>query len=320
MPPTTGLCQQPLCYRTFKGARGLSIHLGQSKRCSDWYKTQALDRSPSPSQPPVDAVTSPVECIQSSPLPWSSNLRSHDAPLLGPRARQHKSVTVEEVVDDDFGGLGDVDAYSSDSNGAHSPSKSYTKLHPTAGKIYGKGRTFLQEIDDKDDAKTDRRTNVYYPFMSRQDFEMGAWLSESNVSRSQIEHFLKLEYVILFFIRGYTTDFLFQVKKHGGLSFRTAQELNTKLAMLPQPPAWKSRTVSVEGGTTKTPLVLFYREGLEVFKFLFGNPLFEQLQDYVPTKIWADYENDIRILDGPFTGDLTFEIQVGSINFDVNNY
>ncbi len=89
--------------------------------------------------------------------------------------------------------------------------------------------------------------------------------------------------------------------------------------MLPQPPAWKSRVVSVEGGTTKEQLVLFYRDSLEVFKFLFGNPLFEQLQDFVPTKMWEDYENDIRILEGPFTGDLTFEIQVGSFTFAMNS-
>ncbi len=53
---------------------------------------------------------------------------------------------------------------------------------------------------------------------------------------------------------------------------------------------------------------------------MFGNPLFEQLQDYVPAKIWADYENDIRILEGPFTGDLAFEIQVGLASFCANCY
>ncbi len=78
--------------------------------------------------------------------------------------------------------------------------------------------------------------------------------------------------------------------------------------------------MSVEGGSTKEPLTLFYRDGLEVFKFLFGNPLFEQLQDHVPSKIWEDLENDIRILEGPFTGDLTFEIQVGMTSFSMDYY
>ncbi len=83
--------------------------------------------------------------------------------------------------------------------------------------------------------------------------------------------------------------------------------------MLPQTPPWKSRVVSVDGGTTKEPIILFYRVGLEIFRFLFGNPLFEKLQDYVPTKMWA--EDDIRILEGPFTGDLALEIQVNPLAF-----
>ncbi len=81
---------------------------------------------------------------------------------------------------------------------ASSRSKTYTESHPTAGKIYGKGRTILEEINDKDGAKAERNKNVYYPFVSRMDFEMGAWLSQSNTSMSQIDDFLKLDYVCFF--------------------------------------------------------------------------------------------------------------------------
>ena len=86
--------------------------------------------------------------------------------------------------------------------------------------------------------------------------------------------------------------------------------------MLPQPPGWKSRVVSVEGGSTKEPLRLFYRDGLEVFRFLFGNPLFENLQDFVASKVWADVGNDIRVFEGPFTGDHAYEIQVRMVLFN----
>ncbi len=150
---------------------------------------------------------------------------------------------------------------------------------------------------------------------------MGAWLSESNASMSQIDHFLKLEYVILFFfiLNGTLLTFCCRLRSREVSHSAPAQELHTKIAMLPKPPAWKSCVVSVEGGTTKEPLVLFYRDGLEVFKFLFGNPLFEQLQDYVPTKIWADYENDIRIFEGPFTGGPHFRNQVSSFTSAMNS-
>ncbi len=190
-PP--GLCRRPSCYRIFKGARGLSIHLGQSIRCNTWYKAQAQDHLLSRIQPDVETVTTAVEGIQGSPVPWSSTLKSHRRSVFAPRARQSKSVTVEDDDSDDSG-MGDV--YCSEDD-APPRSKTFTKFHPTAGKVYGKGRTILQEIDDKDKYKTERKTNVYYPFMSRQDFEMGAWLSQSNASMSQIDDFLKLSYVRL---------------------------------------------------------------------------------------------------------------------------
>ncbi len=191
---SSGLCRQPSCYRNFKGARGLSVHLSHSKHCNTWYKAEAHLQDRPPTQPPVQPATSAVEGVQSSPVPWSSSLKSHDIPHVAPRARRGKSVTVEDAVDSDHGGLGDVIG---DDDDCPSLSKNYTEPHPTAGKIYGKGRTILQEIDDKDDCKAERRENLYYPFMSLQDFEMGAWLSQSNASMSQIDAFLKLSYVCL---------------------------------------------------------------------------------------------------------------------------
>lgn len=86
--------------------------------------------------------------------------------------------------------------------------------------------------------------------------------------------------------------------------------MHTKIAQLPSPPAWKSRIVTVPGGTTVTPLKLLFRDGLEVFKFLFANPVFTDHQNFAPKTVWADYENDIRIFDEPPTGSYMFEVQV----------
>ncbi len=198
MSVEAGLCRQPSCYRTFNGARGLNIHLGQSRRCSNWYKAQAQR----PIQPIAQTFTTAVEGLPSSPLPWTSTLSNRDPSQLAPNVRLFKPVTVEEVDGEDNGGLGDVDGYSLDNAPASPHLTNYTECHPNAGKTFGKGRTVLQEIDDKDDAKTERENNVYYPLMSRQDFEMGAWLSQAKVSMSHINDFLKLEYVrsVLFFL------------------------------------------------------------------------------------------------------------------------
>ena len=86
--------------------------------------------------------------------------------------------------------------------------------------------------------------------------------------------------------------------------------MNIKIALLPQPPVWKSRVVEVQGGTTKKQIKFFHRDGMDAYKFIYGNPLFAGHQDNVPMKIWFDYENDIRILAGPMTCDLVHDIQV----------
>lgn len=82
------------------------------------------------------------------------------------------------------------------------------------------------------------------------------------------------------------------------------------LAKLPKPPPWKSTTLTVPGGTTKEPIQFLYRDGLELFMFLFGNPVFRQHFQHKPTKIWADAAKKSRIIHGPMTGDLVWEIQV----------
>lgn len=83
--------------------------------------------------------------------------------------------------------------------------------------------------------------------------------------------------------------------------------MNTKIACLPQTPPWKCRIIKVEGGTTKTEISFYFREGLDAYEFMYGNPLFAGHQDNVPTKMWSD---DIRISVGPMTCDLVHGIQV----------
>lgn len=83
-----------------------------------------------------------------------------------------------------------------------------------------------------------------------------------------------------------------------------------KLAKLPKPPPWKSKVVAVEGGTTKEPLRLFFREGLEVFKFLFANPLFAEHFNTVPTKVWADLNKENQLFGDGMEGLRAWEIQV----------
>ncbi len=90
-------------------------------------------------------------------------------------------------------------------------------------------------------------------------------------------------------------------------SFRSAKELHEKIALLPKPPAWKSCTVRVNGGTTAKPINFFFREGIDIFRFIYGNPIFARHQQNVPMQVWED---DVQIFEGPMTGNLLWEIQV----------
>ncbi len=53
-----------------------------------------------------------------------------------------------------------------------------------------------------------------------------------------------------------------------------------------------------------------YRDGLEVFEFLYGNPVFADHQKNVPEKVWADYDREVRMFEGPMTGDFAWRVQV----------
>lgn len=63
-----------------------------------------------------------------------------------------------------------------------------------AAKTYGPGHTFMDRFDSDLHAKH-RDANLYYPFSSRQDWEIGNFLERSSLSMSAIDEFLKLELV-----------------------------------------------------------------------------------------------------------------------------
>lgn len=51
---------------------------------------------------------------------------------------------------------------------------------------------------------------------------------------------------------------------------------------------------------------------MEAFKFITANPLFRDLQEFVPKKIWTDEEKRSRLFNGPLSGEKVWEVQVRS--------
>ena len=97
----------------------------------------------------------------------------------------------------DRGGLNEHDP---PSNCHHDvpPTDSDTGRHqdryPFAARVYGKGHTFM-DVFDADPHADKRVENLYYPFASKQDWEMASWLLQSGLSMPAINQFLHLELV-----------------------------------------------------------------------------------------------------------------------------
>ena len=101
--------------------------------------------------------------------------------------------------------------------------------------------------------------------------------------------------------------------KRRPLSFFSAREMRARIENLPSPPRWKETEVSIGGGSTRDPLTLYYRDGLECFRFLFGNPLFLDHMEYAPRREFTAGEKPERLYNEMMTGDRPWDLQVSSI-------
>ena len=93
-------------------------------------------------------------------------------------------------------------------------------------------------------------------------------------------------------------------------SFSSAREFRTRIELLPSFPRWKADEIEVEGGDNKDHLTLYYRDGLECFKFLLANPLFAEHMDFNPRREYAAADRSERLYNEIMTGDLAWTLQV----------
>ena len=75
------------------------------------------------------------------------------------------------------------------------------KKHPTSGIVYGCGETFMDQCD-KDRFTETRKGCLYYPFASRDEWELASFLLRSRLSMAALDRFLKLE------LASYTSKFI----------------------------------------------------------------------------------------------------------------
>jgi hypothetical protein len=72
-------------------------------------------------------------------------------------------------------------------------------------------------------------------------------------------------------------------------SFTSAKDLRNRMESLPAGPTWKSTVIKLDGYQTESPIVLYWRDGLEIIQHLFSNPIFAQSIEMSP---YRDYDVD----------------------------
>ena len=66
--------------------------------------------------------------------------------------------------------------------------------HPTSSSVYGRGETFMDQCN-KDRFSERRKGHLYYPFASRDEWELASFLLRSRLSMAAVDRFLKLKLV-----------------------------------------------------------------------------------------------------------------------------
>ncbi|KAG1894108.1 uncharacterized protein F5891DRAFT_985339 [Suillus fuscotomentosus] len=149
------------------------------------------------------------------------------------------------------------------------------EVYDGAAKTYGIGTSFMKTFNS-DEYAVERMDNPYFPFASKPDWEMAAFLLQSELSMTDINKYLHLEFT-----------------RKLPLSFRSSRELRGRAEMLLSPPRWKYQTVLTKFRTTKT-LHVFYRDAIECLQLLL---------------IYESAERAVRIYYGFMTGDRAWELQ-----------
>ncbi|KAG1860979.1 hypothetical protein C8R48DRAFT_774239 [Suillus tomentosus] len=255
MPPT----HCPSCGKEFRDHTSVARHMSQPRSgCNTWL--QDLIQLHSTLPPSEDSADDPM--------------------AAGDIGEPHESYR-EQVEGEYFDGGG---------NWSKDCEAEVTDYFPEPPLAFEEGYTFLS-LFDTDENSIHRKTNLYYPFSSRKEWEVAAWLLHSGLSMGKIDSFLSLEMI-----------------KDLRLSFRSAKELQGRAEMLPGGPRWKSQVICTSH-STKTPVILYWRDPLECIASIFNHPLFHNRLDLTPRKVYSTSQKLSQVYMEWMTGQHAWDMQ-----------
>lgn len=256
------------------------------------------------------------------PLPEEPVDSPHQSPFIPPRAPPDLFDTLQ--VPDDLDLPSDILDPQVFDSAVESPN---VELYPGASATFAGGKTFMEAFFS-DRYGSFRRDNLFYPFASREDWQLGSWLIRSGLSMAETDNFLKLDLVStlssiyhLHVCSLVITTTLFDQIKKLLISFRSARQLRLRAEMLPSGPSWKSLPIRPTA-PTKRAVTLYYRDPVDCIQALLSNPYFDRHISFVPRKVWSTAARMVRIYDEWLSGDHAWELQVGirSISFLLTNW
>ncbi|KAG2124381.1 hypothetical protein DEU56DRAFT_873315 [Suillus clintonianus] len=160
--------------------------------------------------------------------------------------------------------------------------------------------------DHDSDQKRCRAINSSYPFVDQAEWQLAEFLIQ-RLTQTDINKFLKLDWV----------STLHKFKSRPSPSFKSADQLFGWIDALPSGPAWQSEFKSpVKSGLlpyleATGPGPLIWRDGLEVVKDIFANPIFSNHMMYDPHIVMVGSEREYGEF---FTANRAFAIQVWLFN------
>ncbi|KAI5987639.1 hypothetical protein EDD15DRAFT_2371999 [Pisolithus albus] len=164
----------------------------------------------------------------------------------------------------------------------------FVEVYEGSSEVFPGGKSFMDTFHE-DQYSGERRSNLYFPFASQQEWQFASWLLRSRLSLTAIDSLLALDIGI-------------------PLSFRTGKQLRARAEVLPSGPAWLCEEMEPES-PTKHPVRLFYRQPLECLQSLLSHPLLAPHISFVPRKVWTSAARVCRIYDEWLSGDRAWEIQ-----------
>lgn len=168
------------------------------------------------------------------------------------------------------------------------------------------------EEDDLHDERVESN-NVFFPFHHKKEWQLVEWFGQSSLSQAMINKFLQLDIVSSFPYFSCVLEADSVQYKDSGLTLRSAQDIRNRVEKLPDVPRWRHQTITIPGYTTRDPMVLYWRDGLEVIRSLVSNPVFANAIEYTPYRLVEEVSGD-RAYGEFMSADYAWEYAVSNLH------